>query len=389
MKVLILSQYYSPDLSAGSFRMSSFVRSLVDLYPDIEFELLTTMPNRYNSFKESANEVEKVDKLTIHRFSLPHHNGGMRQQIFSYIHYYRYVFKVTKNKDYDLIFATSSRLFTATLGAYLSWRKRIPLYLDIRDIFVDSIGDVLSGVSKLFITPPLKLIERLTLGKALRINLVSEGFYSYFKNKYPKSKFTFISNGIDDIFMDSKNEQVHDNSDKVILYAGNIGEGQGLDRIIPMISNKLGHGFKLKIIGDGGRKKALELKLRDLKVDNVEVCNPVERSKLIQEYQKADVLFLHLNSYDAFKKVLPSKIFEYAATGKPIWAGVNGYAKEFLEKEVENTTVFTPCDANDAINSFKKLKLEVIDREKFKEKFSRKKLMDELAKEVISLLPGY
>jgi len=31
----------------------------------------------------------------------------------------------------------------------------------------------------------------------------------------------------------------------------------------------------------------------------------------------ADVLFLHLNAYKAFEKVLPSKIFEYAATGRP------------------------------------------------------------------------
>ena len=46
-----------------------------------------------------------------------------------------------------------------------------------------------------------------------------------------------------------------------------------------------------------------------------------------------DVLFLHLNDYSAFRKVIPSKIFEYAATGKPIVAGVSGYAAEFLRHE--------------------------------------------------------
>ena len=54
--------------------------------------------------------------------------------------------------------------------------------------------------------------------------------------------------------------------------------------------------------------------------------------ELIKKYQEADILFLHLNNYKAFLKVLPSKIFEYSATHKPICAGVSGHSKEFLKK---------------------------------------------------------
>jgi hypothetical protein len=49
------------------------------------------------------------------------------------------------NRDYDLVLATSSRLMTAALGALIARRKRARLYLDIRDIFVDTIGDVSPG----------------------------------------------------------------------------------------------------------------------------------------------------------------------------------------------------------------------------------------------------
>ena len=52
----------------------------------------------------------------------------------------------------------------------------------------------------------------------------------------------------------------------------------------------------------------------------------------MSEYDKASILFLHLNDYEAFYKVLPSKIFEYATTGKPIIAGVNGFAKDVISK---------------------------------------------------------
>ena len=65
---------------------------------------------------------------------------------------------------------------------------------------------------------------------------------------------------------------------------------------------------------------------------------------LLEHYRKADILFLHLNNFRAFEKVLPSKIFEYAATGKPILAGVSGYASKFLREQIVGVQVFNPCD---------------------------------------------
>ena len=139
--------------------------------------------------------------------------------------------------------------------------------------------------------------------------------------------------------------------------------------------------IKITIIGDGGRRQQLKNEL--LKLSNVTMLPPVNRKELIRAYQEADVLFLHLNDYPAFKKVLPSKIFEYAALGKPIWAGVSGFSAEFLNREVENCAVFYPADAEGAMDSFSRLNLKDIDRTQFKEKFSRKKIMSDMAKDII------
>ena len=46
-----------------------------------------------------------------------------------------------------------------------------------------------------------------------------------------------------------------------------------------------------------------------LSMSNVEILNPVARDALMDVYRQADVLFLHLNAYKVFHKVLPSKIF--------------------------------------------------------------------------------
>lgn len=59
----------------------------------------------------------------------------------------------------------------------------------------------------------------------------------------------------------------------------------------------------------------------------------MKREDLLRVYRHADVLFLHLNNLKAFRRVLPSKIFEYAATNKPIWGGLSGYAGRFAKNE--------------------------------------------------------
>ena len=138
MKILVLSFYFPPDLCAGSFRCSALIEHLKK-QSGIEIDLITTLPNRYASFSADAPAHEVNDNVEVSRIALPSHASGMLDQIKSFRVFYRQARSITKHKDYDMVFATSSRLFTAFLGARISKAKKIPLYLDIRDIFVDTI----------------------------------------------------------------------------------------------------------------------------------------------------------------------------------------------------------------------------------------------------------
>ena len=172
----------------------------------------------------------------------------------------------------------------------------------------------------------------------------------------------------------------------LILYAGNIGDGQGLHKIIPYIANSL-KDIQFKLIGDGSAKKLLIDNDLFKSQNNIEISKPMLRNELINEYQNADILFLHLNDHKAFHKVLPSKIFEYAATGKPILAGVSGYAAEFLKEQVNGVEVFNPCDVVSMTIGLEKLLKgpKIIDRNDFCSRYLRKKIMKKLAKDVLTL----
>ena len=90
---------------------------------------------------------------------------------------------------------------TAFLGACISGKIGKPLYLDIRDIFTDTMSNILSNKISFLINPILNYIEKITFRKADHINLVSEGFLKYFNEKYPLKKYSFYSNGIDELFL--------------------------------------------------------------------------------------------------------------------------------------------------------------------------------------------
>jgi len=274
---------------------------------------------------------------------------------------------------------------TAALGALVANRVSTPLYLDIRDIFTDTMQDILAGRALRHLVPFFKKIERYTVRSSERINLVSGGFEEHFRALAPDREFTVYTNGIDEEFLDIYFANPIPNPRPVILYAGNIGEGQGLHRVLPEAARQLVGRAKFLVIGDGGARIKLERAILLSGIDNIEVVPPVPRAQLLQFYKKADVLFLHLNDYDAFRRVLPSKIFEYAATGKPILAGVGGYAREFISKNISNAVVFNPCDPRGLMEGFGKLKHGLVTRKDFIRRFSRTRIMADMARDILSL----
>lgn len=386
-KILYLSFYFEPDLCAGSFRNTPLLKELArQCKGNFELDVITTQPNRYETFREEAPSKEIVSNYTIYRIELPSHNSGMKDQINSFKTYFSEVKRLTKNQKYDLVFASSSRLFTAYLGYNIAKKQNIPLYLDIRDIFVDTISDVLKNkIVKTVALPILKNIESKVFNYAIHINLISGGFKNYFK-KFNCRNYTTFPNGIDDIFIDRENVIQNKSLVKTITYAGNIGQGQGLDKVIPAAAKKLGNEYVFKVIGDGGSKSTLIEEIQKFGVRNVELINPMKRDQLISVYDQSDFLFIHLNDYDAFKKVLPSKIFELATFNKPIIAGVSGFSYDFLNTNVKNVILFKPCDVENFVTQLKSHEYKLVEREEFIFKFKRSNVNQQMASSILKYL---
>jgi hypothetical protein len=86
--------------------------------------------------------------------------------------------------------------------------------------------------------------------------------------------------------------------------------------------------------------------------------------------------------------VLPSKLFEYAALGKPMLAGVGGYSARFIREEITNAAIFAPCDVAAAVRAFDTLDLIDRPRPGFVAKYGRANIARAMADDVLALGRG-
>src|SRR3990167_194675 len=101
-KILILSFYFPPDLSAGSFRTGALIGAFNELNAgEVSIDVVTTLPNRYSSFDSSALQYEKTSWGSVTRIKLPKHRSGMRDQSIAFLTYARAVRKTVAAGQYD------------------------------------------------------------------------------------------------------------------------------------------------------------------------------------------------------------------------------------------------------------------------------------------------
>lgn len=98
-----------------------------------------------------------MGNISIERIVIPSHESGIKDQIFSFKTYFFETLRRTHKKEYDLVFASSSRFFTSYLGYLIAKRNHSPLYLDVRDLFSETVGSISQNpLIKYLLVPFLK-----------------------------------------------------------------------------------------------------------------------------------------------------------------------------------------------------------------------------------------
>lgn len=140
-----------------------------------------------------------------------------------------------------------------------------------------------------------------------------------------------VSNGISisRLLEMSSLELKHRERSVKLAYVGNVGIAQELDRLLDF--SKKFADLEVTIVGDGAKLRELKARCNVEVIENVSFTGAVTPDQVLEHISSADILFAQIGVN--FRSAVPTKVFEYIASGRKILLGLpNGPAREVFSK---------------------------------------------------------
>ncbi len=342
MKLLFLTDNFLPEVNAPATRTYEHCREWVK--QGVEVTVITGAPNFpvgkvYKGYKNKLYQKEEIDGIKVIRvWTYITANKGFVKRILDYISFMISSFLIGLFVKTDVIVATSPQFFTAISGRWLSFWKRKPWVMEVRDLWPESIKAV-GAMNKNPVIGFFEFLEKRMYKSASKIVVVTDSFKEELVKKHHiiSSKIKVIKNGanIDFFKPQRKNKNLLEElslEDKFVVgYIGTHGMAHALDFILKCAKNIKNENIHFLFIGSGAKKEELMLLKEELDLKNVTMLGLVSKEKVKEYISIMDVSLVNLKKSDTFKSVIPSKIFENIAMHKPILLGVEGESKKIIE----------------------------------------------------------
>lgn len=329
MKILIYGINYAPELTGiGKYtgEMAAYLAASGD-----EVEVITAPPyypqwEVAEAYRGAGYVKEVIDGVTVLRCPLyvPTAVSGARRIlheisfVVSSLRYWvpRYF------RSFDYILCVSPPFHLALLALPHKWIHGTPVINHIQDLQVDAARDL--GIIKSdLLLGVLEKTEKWLLRQVTAVSTISTGMMAKIVKKGLKLKdLILFPNWVDEDLVyfvpktnSARNEWGYDDNDRIVLYAGNLGEKQGLENILEVADRmKDVQRLTFLIIGEGGAKSRLIAQAKTMGLTNV-IFKPLQPlSRLAASLAAADV-HLVLQKKAAADLVMPSKLTNILAVG--------------------------------------------------------------------------
>lgn len=381
MHILFLTDNFPPELNAPATRTYEHGKEWVEA--GAEVTIITCNPNfprgeLFEGYQNKLKQVEMMDGMRVVRVwtYMTANKGFVRRSL----DYFSFAFMASVFGFFekaDVIVATSPHFFTTWAGWFLSKLKGKPWIFELRDLWPESIASVgaMSKESRIY-----KILEKIEMGLYRSADLVipnTPAFKAKLKSRgISEEKIHVISNGANlELFDTTKEssklkEELGIKEDFVIGYIGTHGLAHSLDFVVRSIGEFDFKNIHFLFIGDGAEKDKVVEIAESLSLKNVTFLDPIPKEQIPAYLSVTNAALVPLSKTDTFKTVIPSKIFEACAMGKPIILGVEGQAKKLIN-EIGAGICYEPENADE----FKKAVNKIASDLELYEELSKKALI--------------
>lgn len=343
MRILFFTHYFPPEVNAPASRTFEHAREWARAGHEVV--VVTCAPNHpggklFPGYENRFRQSETIDGVRVLRvWTFLAANEGFLRRTLNYVSYAIAATLATIGLERpDVIVSTSPQFFCGLVGLVAKQLKRAPWVLEIRDLWPESIvtvGAMRKGVLVRF----LERLEALAYAKSDRIVSVTDAFVPHIRERGGADKISVIKNGAD-LTMFSRFAGDGDvkrdlglRERFVAAYVGTHGMAHGLDTILEAAYLLRGDSrIAFLLVGDGAERQRVLQRKDDMGLDNVVMLGQQPKSAMPGIWTATDASLILLRRSDLFRKVLPSKMFEAMAMGRPIVLGVEGEARDLLDE---------------------------------------------------------
>ena len=347
MKLLILTQYFPPEVGAPQNRLFELAVRLNK--SGVEVTVLTAMQNYpqmeiYPDYAGKKYLFEEMQGIKVHRSSI---YVSRNKSIISRLrNYFSFVISSalvgTKiNGEFDFLMCESPPLFLGYSAMYLSRKKKAKLIFNVSDLWPESAEKLGVVTNKWLLGLAYNLEARLYKRSAL-VTGQTQGICASIRNRFPSVSTYWLPNGVDLEYYDPSTVAYGDwreknnflKTDFILLYAGIVGLAQGLEVVLNAAKNfKAQPKIKFVILGSGPEKSKLIAQKEEEGLDNVYFLDAVTKLEMPSILKSVNATIIPLKKLDIFLGAIPSKIFESLSMEVPVILGVDGEARElFIDK---------------------------------------------------------
>ena len=338
-RILIITQFFDPE---PTFKGLLFAKELVSR--GFEVEVITGFPNYpggtiYPGYKIKIIQRAVIEGVLVTRVPLfPSHDKSKLGRIACYISFAfsSLIYGLFFAKRPNVIYAYHPPLTVGISAIVIKFFRRVPVVLDIQDMWPDTLKatGMLNNVRLLEFTSK---VCKVVYKAVTQIVVLSPGFKKLLIDRgVPARKIEVIYNWADELKIKETGgftpKEFANIGGFKILFAGNIGQAQGLNVIADaaLLLKDECPTLNFVVLGKGLKLSELKLRVKSMSLNNVHFISHVSMDEVGSFLNCADVLLVHLNSDPLFEVTIPGKTQAYMAAGKPLIMGVRGDAANLI-----------------------------------------------------------
>lgn len=338
--ILVISQYFYPE----QFRINDICTEWVKR--GYEVTVVTGIPNYpigkyYEGYGLFKKRKEIYNGIEIIRIPIIPRGKNTIMLALNYLSFVvsGFFWKIfTKIRaDYVFIFEVSP-MTQALPGVWYAKKTNIPCYLYVQDLWPENI-EIITGITNKRIIGAIGKMVDYIYKRCTKIFATSESFVKSIHDRgVPISKVKYWPQYAEDFYIPIEKVSVPEipKDDAFnIVFAGNIGNAQGLD-ILPktafILKNmELNRKIRFNVVGDGRYKENLIDIVNTNKVSDLFNFIAKQPAVRIPEIMAAnDAAFLCLTKSPLFAMTIPAKLQSYLACGIPIIAAAEGETHQII-----------------------------------------------------------